>query len=374
MARKGFLLMNDLYKQFTVGIEEEYMICNPKDGSLVDRASFIMNHFKDIMPERFSFELIEAEIESNTSVHYEIREAIKELSFLRRELQELGKNNDFCLGISGTHPTAKPSDQKFIQNESYDWVSNQLGYYAKRNMTFSTHMHITIPDFEKSVNIMNGLRRWIAPLLSLSCNSPFFDAEKTGMRSSRTMQFGAFPRTNIPNKFELLSDYEDLNNNLIKANSISKNRHIWWKIRPHLEYKTLEFRVCDAQRSLENVRVLTSLARALTYASFIDYSKGKLAEDFSLDYLNDSLWKASRFNFDALVYDEVLDKILSLKDLILLMCEYSYEALKLFGDEDIISKVESMIKNGNECDEQIKVYNESGFDGLNLFLINNVDI
>ena len=83
-------------------------------------------------------------------------------------------------------------------------------------------MHITIPDFEKSVNIMNGLRRWIAPLLSLSCNSPFFDAEKTGMRSSRTMQFGAFPRTNIPNKFELLSEYEDLNNNLIKANSISK--------------------------------------------------------------------------------------------------------------------------------------------------------
>ena len=97
MARKGFLLMNDLYKQFTVGIEEEYMICNPKDGTLVDRASFIMNHFKDIMPERFSFELIEAEIESNTSVHYEIREAIKELSFLRSELQELGKNNDFCL-------------------------------------------------------------------------------------------------------------------------------------------------------------------------------------------------------------------------------------------------------------------------------------
>ena len=374
MARKGFLLMNDLYKQFTVGIEEEYMICNPKDGTLVDRASFIMNHFKDIMPERFSFELIEAEIESNTSVHYEIREAIKELSFLRSELQELGKKNDFCLGISGTHPTAKPSDQKFIQNESYDWVSNQLGYYAKRNMTFSTHVHITIPDFEKSVNIMNGLRRWIAPLLSLSCNSPFFDAEKTGMRSSRTMQFGAFPRTNIPNKFDLLSDYEDLNNNLIKANSISKNRHIWWKIRPHLDYKTLEFRVCDAQRSLENVRVLTSLARALTYASFIDYSKGKLVEDFSLDYLNDSLWKASRFNFDALVYDEVQDKIVSLKDLILLMCEYSYEALKLFGDEDIISKVESIIKNGNECDEQIKVFNESGFDGLNLFLINNVDI
>ena len=91
-----------------------------------------MNHFKNIIPERFSFELIEAEIESNTSVHYEIRNAIKELSYLRNELKTLGKNNNFCIGISGTHPTAKPENQKFIENESYDWVSSQLGYYARR--------------------------------------------------------------------------------------------------------------------------------------------------------------------------------------------------------------------------------------------------
>ncbi len=366
--------MNDFYKKFTIGIEEEYMICDPKSGKLVDKASFIMNHFKDTFPERFSFELIEAEIESNTSVHYEIRNAIKELSMLRLELQNLGRDNNFCLGISGTHPTAKPSDQQFIKNESYDWVSNQLGYYAKRNMTFSTHMHITIPDFEKSVNVMNGLRRWIAPLLALSCNSPFFDGHKTGMRSSRTMQFGAFPRTNIPNKIDQLSDYEDLNNNLISTNAISKNRHIWWKIRPHLDYKTLEFRVCDAQRSLENVRILSSLARALTYTSYIDYLEGNLIEDLSLDYLNDSLWKASRFNFDALVYDEASDKIISIEEYILIMCEYCYESLKLFGDEDIIIKVKNLLKNGTECDEQIKIYNESGFDALNLFLINNVDM
>ncbi len=365
--------MEKSFKKFTIGIEEEYMICDPKTGDLVNRANIIMNHFKDLYPERFSFELIEAEIESNTSVHYEIRDAIKELSLLRSELKTLGKTNDFSIGISGTHPTGKPLEQKFITNESYNWVSDQLGYYAQRNMTFSTHMHITIPEFEYSVNVMNGVRRWIAPLLALSVNSPFFDGQKTKMRSSRTMQFGAFPRTNIPNKFNSLNDYINYNEKLIKSKSIAKNRHVWWKIRPHLDYKTIEFRVCDAQRSLENVRILSSLCRALTYTSFIDFKKNKLFEDLNVEFLNDSLWKASRFGFDSLIYDEALDKIITMKELILLMYEYSYEALKIFGDEDIINGIHSILDNGTECDAQLDVYKKYGYEGLKLFLINNVD-
>ena len=373
MERESILLMDNKHKKFTIGIEEEYMICNPKTGDLVDRATLIMDYFKESLPDRFSFELIEAEIESNTSVHYDIRNAIKELSSLRSKLKDLGQNNDFSIGISGTHPTAKANEQNFIKNESYDWVSNQLGYYAQRNITFSTHMHITIPEFEYSVNVMNGLRRWIGPLLALSANSPFFDGQLTKMRSSRTMQFGAFPRTNIQNKFNLLSDYLDYNDKLIASKSIAKNRHVWWKIRPHLDYKTIEFRVCDAQRSLENVRILSSLCRALAYTSFIDFKKGKLFEDLFVEFLNDSLWKASRFDFDSLIYDEVSDNILTMKELILSMYEYSLEALKIFGDEDIIEGIESILNNGSECDAQIDVYNKHGYEGLKLFLINNVD-
>ncbi len=365
--------MENNHKKFTIGIEEEYMICNPKTGDLVNKASLIMDYFKEKMPDRFSFELIESEIESNTSVHYYIRDAIKELSDLRKELKVLGEKNDFSIGISGTHPTAKPEDQTFITNESYNWVSEQLGYYAQRNMTFSTHMHISVPDFENSVNIMNGVRRWIAPLLALSVNSPFFDGQLTKMKSSRTMQFGAFPRTNIPNQFNSLSDYIDYNDKLIKTKTIAKNRHIWWKIRPHLEYKTIEFRVCDAQRSLENVRILSSLCRALIYSSFVDYKKGRLVEDMSVEFLNDSLWKASRFNFDALIYDEVSDDIISMKNLIRKMYEYCFESLKIFGDEDIIDRIEYILDNGTECDEQINIYEKLGFEGLKLFLINNVD-
>ena len=130
-------------------------------------------------------------------------------------------------------------DQKFVNNDSYSWVKNQLHYYAQRNMTFSTHFHISVPDFDKVTDIMNAMRRWIAPLLSLSANSPFFSGYKTGMKSSRTMQFGAFPRTNIPQSFCSFDEYINYNNKLLEINSIEKSRHIWWKIRPHLDYKAL---------------------------------------------------------------------------------------------------------------------------------------
>ena len=360
-------------KKFTLGIEEEYMICDPKSGDLVDRAKLIMDHFKNKLSDRFSFELIESEIEANTSVHYEVDKAVDELANLRTLINNLGKDNEFTLGISGTHPTANPKDQKFVDNKSYNWVKEQLNYYARRNMTFSTHVHISIPDFNNVTHVMNGVRRWIAPLLALSANSPFFSGEKTGMRSSRTMQFGAFPRTNIPEHFNSLSKFEAYNNKLLEINSIEKSRHIWWKIRPHLDYKTLEFRVCDAQRSLQNIKIFSSLCRALVHSAYVEYQEKKLFENLSIEFLNDSLWKASRFDFDSLIYDEVSDSNITIKDFIRMMYDYCYKSLKLFGDDSIIDGLEHILDKGTECDQQIKVYKEGGFEALKLYLINNVD-
>jgi len=371
MDRKGYFLMNTNIRDFTVGVEEEYMICNPINGDLVDKASFIMDSFNH--SKRFSYELIESEIEANTSVHYEINQAIKELAHLRTKINNLGKNNNFTLGVSGTHPTAKPENQTFVNNESYNWVKNQLNYYAQRNMTFSTHFHISVPDFNKVTDIMNAMRRWIAPLLALSANSPFFSGFETGMKSSRTMQFGAFPRTNIPKSFNSLNEYIDYTNKLIEIKSIEKSRHIWWKIRPHLDYKTLEFRICDAQRSLVNIHMLASMCRALVHAAYVDFDNTKLSNSLSVEYLNDSLWKASRFGFDCVVYDELSGKNITIKNLIEEMYNYSSESLNLFGDQDSINAINFIINNGTEGDEQINIYKQGGFDKLKLHLINNVD-
>ena len=125
---------------------------------------------------------------------------------------KLGEKLDFNIGISGTHPTAMCKDQKFVNNESYNWVADQMNYYARRNVTFATHVHIAINDENHAIHVANALRRWIAPLLALSTNSPFFENELTGLRSSRTFQFGVFPRTNIPVRFNDFNEYETLVN------------------------------------------------------------------------------------------------------------------------------------------------------------------
>ena len=187
---------------FTVGIEEEYMICDPKTGDLINKADKIMGSLDSGMKQRFSYELIQSEIESNTSVCLTVEEAIKEVLELRNYLKLMGEKYDYKLGISGTHPTALPSNQKFIDNDAYNWVKDNLQYYASRNITFSNHFHVAINNLDDALKITNNLRKWTAPLLALSANSPFFEGVNTGFRSARTMNFGNFPRTHIPPKIK----------------------------------------------------------------------------------------------------------------------------------------------------------------------------
>ena len=195
---------------FTIGVEEEYMLCHPETGNLINRADEIMNRITNDIKARYSYELIQSEIEVNTSVCKTVAAAMEEIIFLRNNTKKLGETLEYRIGISGTHPTAICKDQKFVKNKSYQWVADQLNYYARRNVTFATHVHIAVNDKNCAIHVANSLRRWIAPLLALSTNSPFFEGELTGLRSSRTFQFGVFPRTNIPVRFNDFDDYETL--------------------------------------------------------------------------------------------------------------------------------------------------------------------
>jgi carboxylate-amine ligase len=323
--------------------------------------------------DRYSYELILSEIEINTSVSKTVDDAIKEIIFLRNYTKKIGEKYNYQIGISGTHPTAICKEQLFVDNKSYNWVANQLHYYAKRNVTFSNHVHIAVDGKECAIHVANAMRRWIAPMLALSTNSPFFEGEKTGLRSSRTFQFSSFPRTNIPNYFKNFSQYEKVLNQYLKTKSIEKPRHIWWKIRPHIDYGTIEFRVCDAQRSVANIRMLAGLSQALVYRACAEYHSGKLHDEFNMDYLSDSLWKASRFPIDVEIIDPLTEDVSTLKSQIDLMVEYSSDALKEFNNYDIVDSINKIILYGTEADDQLKVFSDLGFEELKMYLINNVD-
>ena len=358
---------------FTVGVEEEYMICSPSTGELINRANEIMSSIDSDLKQRFSYELLLSEIEINTSVCRDVDEAVNELIFLRNYVRLLGEKLDYRIGISGTHPTAKPEDQKFVENNSYNWVSDQLHYYAERNITFATHVHVAVPDGETAIHVTNSLRQWIAPLLALSANSPFYAGEYTHFKSARTMQFGAFPRTNIPPYFESYSHYEKMVSNYLKIDSISKSRQIWWKLRPHMDFGTIEFRMLDAQRSLVKTKMFIALAQALVYQTSEDYKNKKLNEIFSSEFLADSLWKASRFDFNAKIIDANSNTVVSMEDKIREMVEYASPALADFGNTEILSTINDILKNGSESDVQLDVFKSEGMDGLKQYLMDNVE-
>jgi len=358
---------------FTIGIEEEYMICNPNNGDLINKADTIINSLDSNMLPRFSYELIQSEIESNTPVCQTVNESINELLKLRMHLKALGKKYNYRIGISGTHPTALPSEQKFITNDAYNWVKDNLRYYASRNITFSNHFHIAVKNLDEAVRITNSLRRWTAPLLALSSNSPFFEGIQTGFQSSRTMNFGNFPRTHIPPKLKSSEEFSNLISIFKKTKAIDKDRHIWWKIRPHTDYGTVEFRMCDVQRSIRRVKMLAAICQALVYQSSLDLENNNLKEDYNYELLLDSLWKACRFGLDAKISNFDNNGIISIRNSVLDMINYIKSALIHFDNLDIIETVEDILSNGTEHDFQLKYYEENSMDDLKIYLMDNVD-
>ena len=358
---------------FTIGIEEEYMLCNPETGELINRANEIMENIDSDLKSRYSYELILSEIEINTSVCKTVSDAIGEITFLRGNTKKIGESLGFRLGISGTHPTAICKNQLFVDNDSYRWVAEQLSYYARRNITFANHVHVAVNGAECAIHVANALRRWITPLLALSTNSPFFEGELTGLRSSRTFQFGIFPRTNIPVRFNNFNEYNGLIDKYLETNTITKPRQIWWKIRPHIDFGTIEFRICDAQRSLSNITMLSALAQALVYQAVEDYNSNTLLESFNMEYLYDGLWKASRFPMEANIIDPVTYEVCTIKGQIEQMMEYTNDSLNFFNNSHIVKSVNHIYENGTEGDDQMEVYNNSGFDGLKSYLMDNIE-
>ena len=362
----------DHKNKYSIGVEEEYMLCEPSTGNLINKADQILKFANTDLKKRLSYELICSEIESNTSICSNSNEAIEEVADLRSKLKEIGNKLNYKIGISGTHPTANPLNQKFVNTEGYNWVANQLNYYAKNNITFALHVHIAVPNPDLSIKAVNGLRRWIPPLLALSTNSPFFNGVQTGMRSSRTFQFGSFPRTNIPEKFDSYDHFLSIVNSYLSTKTIEKPRQIWWKIRPHLDYGTIEFRMIDVQRSLKKTHMFIALFQALTHQTIDDSLSDNLNENLSLELLNDGLWKASRFNFDSLLTDSSDNEELNMKSFINKMIDYCKESLSYFNNLQVIDDVNDILNNGTECDEQIEVFENSNMCNLKKFLMNNV--
>ena len=193
----------------TLGIEEEFQICDPRTGALVSRVNQIMERAEPTLREHLAYDLIQGLIEVHTGVADSVEEGIADLLAKRREVQGLAEAEGCTLGMTGTHPFADPKAIDLVDTEAYRWVADQLRYVARRNLTFGLHVHVGVDDADRAVYVANRMREWVGLLIALSANSPFLDGLDSGWNSSRCVAFGAFPRAGLPPRLRDWAEYEE---------------------------------------------------------------------------------------------------------------------------------------------------------------------
>ena len=291
---------------FTVGIEEEFAILDPETLSLAQRFDELRDASQadPVLADAVAGELIRSEIEIRSGRGETFADAFELQREARARLFRLAADHNALLGATGTHPWSPWQEQQIIDTEHYRRVAEGLQYVAWRNNTFSLHVHVGVRGADRAVRVCDRLRPVLPELLALSANSPFLDGRSSGLHSVRTQIFTkSFPRCGIPDAFGGWPAYEDYVDFLVRTGSIVEQTQIWWSIRPHHSYGTVELRICDAQSSAADSSALEALVTACVAQAAIDLDEGVPFEDPAARLIEENFWRAIRYGLDGKLID-----------------------------------------------------------------------
>jgi carboxylate-amine ligase len=291
---------------FTVGIEEEFAILDPDTLSLVQRFEELREAAgaDPVLAESVAGELIKSEIEIRSGRGETFADAVERQREARVRLFRLAADRGLALAATGTHPWSPWQEQEIIDTEHYRRVAGGLQYVAWRNNSFSMHVHVGIRGAERAVRVCDRLRPVLPELLALSANSPFLDGRSSGLHSARTQIFTkSFPRCGIPDPFGGWAGYADYVDFLSETNSIVEQTQIWWSIRPHHSFGTVELRICDAQTSAADSTALEALITACIAQAALDEDEGVPHEDPAPRLIEENFWRAIRYGLDGKLID-----------------------------------------------------------------------
>ena len=290
----------------TVGIEEEFAILDPQTLELAPRFEELQAAAQsdEVLREAVTGELISSEIEVISGVGSDLQDALRNQRDRRRRLFALADARGAALGATGTHPWADYRSQPIIDTEHYRRVEEGLKYVAWRNNTFSMHVHVGVRDLDRAVRICDRLRPVLPVLLAISANSPFVDGRDSGLHSCRTQTFTkSFPRCGIPDAFGGWDAYREYIEFLVHTRSIVESTQIWWSIRPHFSFGTVELRICDAQATAQESEALAALAVACIAQAARDLDEGRPSTDFACRLIEENMWRATRHGMDGKLID-----------------------------------------------------------------------
>jgi carboxylate-amine ligase len=293
----------------------------------------------------------------------DLGEALARVRALRCDLLEIAASLGVAIGIGGVHPFARWQDQDFVGTDAYQWVGRQLQYLARRNLSFGLHVHIEVEDPEARVYVANQLRRWCAPLLALSANAPFFEGADTGFQTIRMHVFGSFPRTGFAPRFESWAHYMRVIDALIASGGITAPRQVWWNVRPHVAYPTVEFRMLDMQIGLDRTRALVGLAQALGAELLSRWEAREPEWQLEPAFLADGWFKAQRFGWQEPIAHPISGETVTLLEEIEEMLRLARPWAAALGTAaDAIDGTRRIVDDGPECEWQRREWEECGRD------------
>jgi glutamate---cysteine ligase / carboxylate-amine ligase len=291
---------------FTVGIEEEFAILDPRTRSLDQRFDELRDAAMDdpVLADAVAGELIRSEIEIRSGKGENFADAVAKQREARARLFALATRQELMLAATGTHPWSPWQEQQIIDTDHYHRVESSLQYVAWRNNTFSVHVHVGVNGPDRAVQVCDRLRRVMPELLAISANSPFLDGRHSGLHSARSQIFTkSFPRCGIPDAFGGWQAYADYIEFLVRTNSIVEFTQVWWSVRPHHSYGTVEMRICDAQTSGDHSTALAGLITACVAQAALDVDDRVPFVDPPGRLLEENFWRAIRFGLDGKLID-----------------------------------------------------------------------
>jgi len=346
-------------EKFTLGIEEEFQILDSETYNLRSHMSKILEGGKVLLKERIKEEMHQAVVEMGTNVCENITQARDEVSYLRQQVIELAGKEGLKVAASGTHPFSNWSEQLITPNPRYDELIAEMKDVARSNLIFGMHVHVGIPSREEGLHIMNVARYFLPHLYALSTNSPFWEGRDTGFKSFRSKIFDKFPRTGIPPYFGSVAEYDKFVEVLVKTKCIDNGKKIWWDIRLHPFYPTVEFRVCDMVMTVDEVVCIAAIMQCIIAKLHKLHQKNQSFRTYRRVLINENKWRAARYGIEAKLIDFGKEEEVPFKTLISELLDFIEDVVDELECRNEVNYVYQILEQGTGADRQLKVFDET---------------
>jgi glutamate---cysteine ligase / carboxylate-amine ligase len=345
----------------TIGIEEEYQIINPQTRQLTSYITQFLDGDHTILREReIKPELHQSMVELGSNVCHSIAEARVELVKMRCMINDLASTRGLAIVASGTHPLSHWQDQEITPLDRYIGVLEDMQELARQLLIFGMHVHIGIEDPEFLIDVMNVSRYMLPHLLALSTSSPFWEGRKTGLKSYRTVIFRRFPRTGIPSHFSSFAEYDSLVGTLVKTGSIPNASKIWWDVRPHHQYPTLEFRMADLCTTVDEALCIAAILQALVLKLWKMRLSNTTFRVYPASLIDENKWRAVRYGIEGKLIDFGRAEELPARQLVHELVEFVDDCLDELGCRAEAEYAYQILEKGTSADRQLRVYEETG--------------